>query len=175
MDKKGTIREELGVSQSDLAIVLKVSKTQLAMYETGRRDLPSDVLLKLADMVIFVRKVKNSSIETAAYLKEENKKMKRYLEGEILINKHRQLILEKKISRVEKKYEDNIAKLKFVAYLKKMNDKDSLIDAHLKLMEVEAIKEMGQNGYQLQEKYKLKKRTLEDYEKYLKEALQRVL
>ena len=42
-------------------------------------------------------------------------------------------------------------------------------------MEVEAIKEMGQNGYQLQEKYKLKKRTLEDYEKYLKEALQRVL
>ena len=82
MDKKGTIREELGVSQSDLAIVLKVSKTQLAMYETGRRDLPTDVLLKLADMVIFVRKVKNSSIETAAYLKEENKKFIMALESD---------------------------------------------------------------------------------------------
>lgn len=42
------IREQLGLSQYQLAVYLSVSRSQIALSETGRRSLPTGALVKLA-------------------------------------------------------------------------------------------------------------------------------
>ena len=51
MKKDNAIRDLLGVSQEDLALLLNVTRSQLAMYELGKRDLPVAVKVKLATML----------------------------------------------------------------------------------------------------------------------------
>jgi transcriptional regulator with XRE-family HTH domain len=50
------IREKLGLSQEILAFYLNITLSQLAMYEIGKRDLPTHALLKLAEIVLFLEK-----------------------------------------------------------------------------------------------------------------------
>ena len=43
------LREDQDLRQQDLANYLKCSQVSYSYYELGRRDIPTDVLLKLAD------------------------------------------------------------------------------------------------------------------------------
>lgn len=45
MKSHNNLRELLGIKQDDLALLLKVTRSQLAMYESGKRDLPAAVKL----------------------------------------------------------------------------------------------------------------------------------
>ena len=42
------LREDAGLSQADIANVLNCSQVAYSYYEIGRRDLPTEVLIKLA-------------------------------------------------------------------------------------------------------------------------------
>ena len=42
------LREENGVSQKELALYLNIKQNTYSQYETGKRQLPIDVLIKLA-------------------------------------------------------------------------------------------------------------------------------
>ena len=43
------LREDADLKQQDLAEYLQCSQVCYSYYETGRRDIPTDVLIKLAD------------------------------------------------------------------------------------------------------------------------------
>ena len=43
------LREDSDLKQQDLAEYLQCSQVCYSYYETGRRDIPTDVLIKLAD------------------------------------------------------------------------------------------------------------------------------
>ncbi len=43
------IREDSDLSQADVAAFLNCSQVAYSYYELGRRDIPTDVLIKLAD------------------------------------------------------------------------------------------------------------------------------
>ena len=42
------LREEYGVSQKDIANYLNIKQNTYSQYETGKRQLPVDMLIKLA-------------------------------------------------------------------------------------------------------------------------------
>ncbi|MCF2643268.1 helix-turn-helix transcriptional regulator [Roseburia hominis] len=42
------LREDAGLSQADIANVLNCSQVAYSYYEIGRRDIPTEVLIKLA-------------------------------------------------------------------------------------------------------------------------------
>ena len=46
--KRTSIRSLLGITQQEAAIILKVSRSQLSLYELNLRDLPTDAMLKLS-------------------------------------------------------------------------------------------------------------------------------
>ena len=43
------LREDHDLKQSDIAILLKCTQSCYSFYENGQRDIPTDVLIKLAD------------------------------------------------------------------------------------------------------------------------------
>ena len=51
MEKTDNIRSLLGLSQENLALLLKVSRSQIAMYELGKRNLPVHAMEMLAIML----------------------------------------------------------------------------------------------------------------------------
>ncbi len=50
--------EFLHCGQRDMALLLDVSASNLSMYESGLRDLPEKVNLRLADMMVLVQQIK---------------------------------------------------------------------------------------------------------------------
>ena len=99
MKKENAIRKLLGINQHDLALLLQVSRSQVAMYESGKRRLPLKAMEKLSKLLLFSQKevLKN---EKQNCVSEENQKMLQQLTGENLYQQH---IVEKKIKAFEKK------------------------------------------------------------------------
>lgn len=48
-EKLKELREEAGLSQKELAEKLKVARTTVASYETGKSSLSIDILIRYAD------------------------------------------------------------------------------------------------------------------------------
>lgn len=124
-----TIRNLLGLSQNDLATLLNVSRSQIAMYESGKRNLPIKAKEKLTEILL---KFNNETPE----IKNDKASVisKQYLfQKAILKNNYQQLSTERKIKKIEKK-------LKMLEYSKKvavilikneMEKKESNIIKHL--------------------------------------------
>ena len=43
------LREDMDMTQTELAKILKMSQTGYSKYETGENDIPTSILIKLAD------------------------------------------------------------------------------------------------------------------------------
>ena len=43
------IREDKDLLQKQIAIILEITRQQYGLYESGKRDIPIDLLIKLAD------------------------------------------------------------------------------------------------------------------------------
>ena len=104
MKKRENIRDAFGISQEDLAIVLKVSRSQLAMFETGKRQLPSTALLQLAEILRYLQEDASKSADTTSLLKAQAIQKEKALEHLVKENHYKQFALEKKLNVLEKKY-----------------------------------------------------------------------
>jgi transcriptional regulator with XRE-family HTH domain len=52
------LREFLNCGQRDMALLLGISSSNLSMYESRLRDLPEEVKLRLADMMVLAQQIK---------------------------------------------------------------------------------------------------------------------
>ena len=44
------LREDIGINQTQMAKLLNMSQTGYSKYETGENDMPTEILIKLADI-----------------------------------------------------------------------------------------------------------------------------
>lgn len=51
MKTKNVLREKLGITQEDLAVLLGDSRSYLALFELGKRSLPEESKQKLAALI----------------------------------------------------------------------------------------------------------------------------
>ena len=56
MKNKNNIRALTGMSQENLALLLQVSRSQIAMFESGKRNLPIQAMEKLALLLTLSQK-----------------------------------------------------------------------------------------------------------------------
>jgi transcriptional regulator with XRE-family HTH domain len=100
MKKKETIRQELGITQEAMAALLNIRRSQLAMYEIGKRDLSTTARVLLAEMQLFLQ-----SLETQSEMKSkttlENKQQ--LLAKFLLENQYKKEKVARKIEEIEKK------------------------------------------------------------------------
>jgi len=102
---KETFTRLLGLNQLDLAMLLGVNKSQLAMYETGKRSLPLHAMQLLAELTTQViapaTKAKNKRPEAFRASPE-------YIEYLIQENGYQRLITERKLAVAVKKEEQRL-------------------------------------------------------------------
>lgn len=95
MEKDKNIREILGLQQQEIAILLKVTRSQWSLYEIGKRDLPIAAKLKLAEMLAFMQKSDAKSEENYPHLKIQEQKRLKVFKKQTIVNQHKQMIAQK--------------------------------------------------------------------------------
>lgn len=113
MKKTHTLRSLFGVSQDDLALILKVSRTSFAKYEAGSRSIPQTATNLLAEMV---QHMCDASFKAAGVAEQYTRKLK-LVECMQKENDHLQQATSRKIKYVEEKCTDYLKALQLVEFL----------------------------------------------------------
>lgn len=167
MRKGKPICKELGIKQEELAMLLNISKGQLAMFETGKRDLPTDAMVLLAPMMQFVQEesLKSGSAEVLKFQTEQKKKVLGQLLKE---NQYKQKLLDRKLEIAEKKYQTNKTAIQLMQFLEKeATKKGDSPNGLLKIIEARAATELKKNNWELVAKLQIQKEVLLMEEKML--------
>jgi len=97
------IRKKLGLSQQQLAHYLGITRSLLVMYETGKRDLPTSVIVQLAILELFLQQSEITNYQptplSAIQIEEIEKEMSK-LQKE---NEFKQIQLKMQLEALEKK------------------------------------------------------------------------
>ena len=168
MGDQKSISALLGFKQEELALILQVSRSQLSLYELGKRSLPLHAMEKLA---LLVSQLQNPAVEN-----EQNKNTtevdKKVVQQLILKNAHQQLIIEKKITALLKKQNANLVSHKIITNImekgKEWNKKEK---ESLKLIATNREKKIKENTSKTVFQLEIKKEVLKFEEKLLKEKL----
>lgn len=123
-----TIRDLLGITQQDMALLLRVSRSQLSLFELGKRSLPVDAMIKLSAILSHIKKATSETKVVLPVNEMEEKKKKKSIEALLFLNKKKQLVLDKSTKTILKKQLKDEASLKLAAYLKNTSD---AFDLHL--------------------------------------------
>ena len=167
MQKIKTISKLLGLKQEELAMLLKVSKGQLAMYETGKRELPVSALLSLVPMFQFLKEERLKSC-SAEILKSQAEQQKKVLEHLLRENKYFQTEVSKKLEMAERKYQANMSAIHLMQYLEnEATKKGGSPNGLVKVIERRAVTELEQNSWEVLAKFQIQKEVLLSEEKML--------
>jgi transcriptional regulator with XRE-family HTH domain len=173
MKNNNHFRALLGVKQEDLALLLKVTRSQLAMYESGKRDLPVAAKLQLAEMLQHTQETQKHNVQNVTQFKNQEDAKKRVVAELVLLNQHNQLSLEKKIQVLQKKQEANFAKIRMAGYLEHQDSKKDTLEHHLlKSIGAKAQTDLEQKGWSILFQYQIQKEVLEAEAKLLDNYLQ---
>lgn len=143
-------REQLGLSQEAMAQYLGITKSQISMYELGKRELPTLALVQLAAIAVFFEHNKNNFNDHKEIVENQEIETIEVLE---LVKKELeyQCIKEqRKLDRIQKKYNENLKLFSFVNYFK--NEPSAPMEALLQ----QALKGIEKNGLAAQTKQILK-------------------
>jgi hypothetical protein len=174
LDMKLHLNELLGIPLTDIAIILKTTRTQLSMFELGQRDIPTKSKILLADILQFLQQEKDISENHGAILKEETAQSKIALEALLKKNKYDQFLLDKKYKAAEKKRRKAFTSLKLSEYLEKNIDVSDTfsLDMH-RIIHNGAIANLKKTNQALVTEFQIKKEVLQAEEKILLEHLKK--
>ena len=172
--KKGVIRELLGVSQKEMAILLKINRAQWSMFESGKRDLPFEAKIQFAEMLTYVQSARKETSKNKPKPSPSDEKSTKKLKSSLPFNQHRQLITAKKIENLQKKQ----AMAKAALYLEGFCEKSLLEQPKFVADKIEEILKRANNDVQLGEsaemiQLQIKLKVLQYEEPLLKTALEK--
>lgn len=127
--KTKSISKLLGVTQEVLAQILGVSRSQLSLYEIGKRDLPAQSKLKLSIILEQFNAKNESSVNKTSDIASSKLVEKSIIEELLLINQKNTILVEKKIEAIRVKNESLFATKHLIAILENINtnsDKKSI-------------------------------------------------
>jgi transcriptional regulator with XRE-family HTH domain len=121
------LRDKLGLSQENMAYYLKITLSQLALYETGRRDLPTHALVKISEIFLYTEQSqKNYKIDNQL-LKSQELKTNEVLN---LLSKeleYKQIKAQRLLDKIQKKYNQSIELYLLAQHLQNSNKEQSTI------------------------------------------------
>lgn len=107
--KPQSVSKTLGITQEELALLLGVSRSQLSMYELGKRNLSVEAKLKLSKLLEAV-KINNKS-KTISNLPKIAENHKSIIKNLLQLNHQKQVVTKKKLIQLQTKIEkSNIAR-----------------------------------------------------------------
>ncbi len=125
MKKKDSICMLLGMTQENLAQILQVSRSQISMFELGKRSLPVAATKKLAQMLTHLKDNEISNKKSSSNAKEREK----IIQNLLLENAYQKAIIAAKIVALEKKQKKFFSSKMIISHLineEKNSQKDEL-------------------------------------------------
>lgn len=172
MKKRENIRDVFGIPQEDLAILLKVTRSQLAMFETGKRELPPTAMSQLLEMLRFAQEDNSKLANTISLMNTQALQKKKILENLVKENHYKQFALEKKLNAFEKKYNANLMAFQLINYFEQQNTENYELGKQMaKIIEKKALAELNKNGLAMITKYKIEQEVLQAEEKIILQFL----
>lgn len=156
------ISEQLGLSQEALAIYLSIRLSQLAMYETGKRDLPVGTTEKLADIMLFLNQNQKNFKQKNELLNKQQSKVQSLIEKQLIELELKQIKEQRKLDAIQKKYQQNLKLNIFVAHLELTKSKQKDV------IQLQASRGIEKNGLVEQTKQTLKLVSINSQLAYLK-------
>ena len=170
MKKENAFRKLLGITQDDMALLLRVSRSQWSMYELGKRDLPAPNMILLAQLLEHLNKTSLSNKALPEPKNDKNTVM--LLEQLQSKNEYQQMLISKKIAAAERKYIKSVRQLQVADFLaRRQTNKQEANDAFLKTIAGKASKALEEDGLAILIQYKLKQELLIHEEQLLQSNL----
>ncbi|WP_284653287.1 helix-turn-helix domain-containing protein [Flavobacterium terrisoli] len=156
MEKPSTIREILGFSQKELAMVLSLDRTQINKFELGKRDLPMAAKYLLAEL-LKVAQSPELSAKRLHVLEQQFFQKQQLVERLLKENQYQMEVMLRKITAAEKKYHGNVKALQMVAYLNNTpSDQHSISPTVLNAINRRASQGLENEGLSKMFQYKMK-------------------
>ncbi|MEO6177051.1 MAG: hypothetical protein ABIP27_17995 [Flavobacterium circumlabens] len=173
MKKEKNVGALLGIPQEEMAILLQVTRAQWSMFLSGKRSLPTAAVLKLTEMLTIVKEAEAEEPDAVA-LKEEEARINKYLEEEIIFNQHKQHVAADELEKCKKKYRSAQNAVTITdALIAKGQYNDTLEKELLSSLKINAQNVLKKNSLLVQEQYALKLLVLQQEEVVLKQRLVR--
>ncbi len=167
MKAKQILRESLGFSQKTFAQYLFIPSSQLAMYEAGKRDLPTATLLQIAKMSLFLDQEKPTFVEQDELLKELESELYETLLLQAKELQYKQLKEQRLLDAIVKKYNQNSNLYYFAKYANKNRTEPDEVLAD------DALKEIKKNSLVVQFEQQLKLRSVKTQLEFVESELKR--
>lgn len=116
MKQISSIRLMLGVSQEDIARLLKVTRSQLAMFETGKRDLPSEAKILLAHMLVHATQ---ASLKRQSVSSQPDAKKQEFLKELLQENEFERTRMARRLEKIRNSHQKRQAVLNMTVFLTK--------------------------------------------------------
>lgn len=121
MKKRPEIKNMLGLTQDEMAMVLGITKGQWSMYKSGQRDLPIEALERFSMLLQGVQKEKISKI-AQHFIKEEQRNTTTKIKEEYENTQIKLSRVQKEINTIEKQRTECFAALQTAAFLENHHD-----------------------------------------------------
>ena len=156
------IREQLGLSQEIMAYYLGITKSLLAMYERGKREIPTSAMVTLAEMELFLNQKQETSKQQNVLLNKQQSKVQSLIEKQLIELELKQIKEQRKLVAIEKKHQQSLKLNLFVANLELTKSKQKDI------IQLQAFSGIEKNGLVEQTKQTLKLESINSQLAYLK-------
>ena len=156
MKKPNSVRKNLGLSQVEMAQYLQINRSQLTMYEQGKRDLPTHALVKLAEMEMFLVNYNMQPNKSLPLEAEQLQKANEIFEEHQKKLEFQRMVLQKKLENLKANYKYNIQLLEFLNAKEEKNANANTLEKNwIAIMKTAALSNIEANGLHHQAKIKL--------------------
>ena len=170
MKKKTIFPNPLVLSIADMAMILHVSKSQFAMYASGKRGLSVPARVQLESMLTLVHEINFFKKERLVEEIQQEEELLKLYDAQLVTNKWKQLQAAKKLEKMEQKYQAAVQTLQFITHEKA---KKAILNADLlQTITHKANTKMQSSSLKQQEVLKIKLEVLELEESVLKRKMQ---
>jgi len=105
MRRKETDRAYLGLTQIEMAVLLKVTRSQWAMFEAGSRNLPPAVMARYSEMIIYMLSPEGKALKNLPDTDKLDEEIKKGVEKRLKENAYQQHVITRKIAKAQQKLE----------------------------------------------------------------------
>ncbi|KIX20205.1 hypothetical protein SY27_13750 [Flavobacterium sp. 316] len=171
MKKRKIFKTPMLFSQEEMAMLLGITRSQWAMFEIGQRDIPSSAKLKLATLIKGVNVLSKVATKELPHHKIQQSKKEEILYTQLKENRLQQLIIERKLAKLKKNYQEAENTLQFVALLKGNKNITVREEAVLNVVQAKALVVLDRNGLHLQLEQQLRLSTLDAQTKFIEREM----
>lgn len=162
MKASQALREQLGLSQEIMARYLDLTKSLLAMYEKGKREIPTAAMVQLAEMELFINQKQKTSKQETELVKQQKVKVQELIEKQIKELELKQIRAQRKLDAIQKKHQQSLKLHSFSGHLEK--NKSTLKE----LVLIQALSGIKKNSLATQTQQVMKMEGITSQLNYLK-------